>query len=97
MSDLMREQFEKRYPVPFNTEWSEKMKRYVWNEKDNSLSAAMEHNKIFDAWQASRESLVIELPEKARITDPSDMLFIGSNGAINKCRDAIHAAGVKTK
>ena len=49
------------------------------------------------AWQASRECLVIELPEKARITDPSDMLFIGSNGAINKCRDAIHAAGVKTK
>ena len=49
------------------------------------------------AWEASRECLVIELPEKARITDPSDMLFIGSNGAINKCRDAIHAAGVKTK
>lgn len=49
------------------------------------------------AWQSSREGLVIELPEKARITDPSDMLFIGSNGAINKCRDAIHAAGVKTK
>ena len=49
------------------------------------------------AWQASRECLVIELPEKARITDPSDMLFIGSNGAINKCRDAIQAAGVKTK
>ena len=49
------------------------------------------------AWEASRECLVIELPEKARITDPSDMLFIGSNGAINKCRGAIHAAGVKTK
>lgn len=49
------------------------------------------------AWEASRECLVIELPEKARITDPSDILFIGSNGAINKCRDAIHAAGVKTK
>ena len=49
------------------------------------------------AWEASRECLVIELPEKARITDPSDMPFIGSNGAINKCRDAIHAAGVKTK
>lgn len=51
----------------------------------------------WNAWQASRECLVVDLPEKARITDPSDMLFIGSNGAINKCRDAIHAAGVKTK
>lgn len=49
------------------------------------------------AWQASRECLVIELPEKSLITDPSDMFNIGSNGVINKCRDAIHAAGVKTK
>lgn len=54
-------------------------------------------DSAFEGWKASRECLVIELPEKARITDPSDMLFIGSNGAINKCRDAIHAAGVKTK
>ena len=49
------------------------------------------------AWHASRECLVIELPEKSLITDPSDMFNIGSNGVINKCRDAIHAAGVKTK
>lgn len=89
MSDLMREEFEAWFSV---------------NVPDiNNLAAAraVKHMMIkelaFLTWQASREFLVIELPEKARITDPSDMLFIGSNGAINKCRDAIHAAGVKTK
>lgn len=103
MSDLMREQFEKRYPVPFNTEWSEKMKRYVWNEKDNSLSAAMEHNKIFDAWQASRECLVIELPPSIGVTPIGGdgiQEFIDCNGEYlhgHLVVDAIHAAGVKTK
>lgn len=49
------------------------------------------------AWEASRERLVIELPEKATVSLPSDMFSIGNNGAINKCRDAIRATGVKTK
>ena len=95
MSDLMREEFEKRFPVPFNADWSYEMQRYEWNEKDNSLSAAMEHNKIFEAWQSSRECLVIELPNPVDFPDGTGDYhqMIDTDDLI----DAIHAAGVKTK
>ena len=88
MSDLMREEFEKRFPVPFNADWSYEMQRYEWNEKDNSLSAAMEHNKIFEAWQASRECLVIELP---------DSVTNSGTAYIETIRAFIEKQGIKTK
>ena len=98
MSDLMRDEFEvwvkKRAisgPFGFHPQLLNRCKL------DPDRYAVSWVDSAFEGWLASRECLVIELPEKARITDPSDMLFIGSNGAINKCRDAIHAAGVKTK
>lgn len=44
------------------------------------------------AWQASRECLVIELPEPFEFHDPYE-----AGQGIDSCRNAIHAAGVKTK
>ena len=41
------------------------------------------------AWKASREALVIEMPEYL-----ADFVY---NDAIEDCRESIHAAGVKTK
>ena len=41
------------------------------------------------AWKASRESLVIEMPEYL-----ADFVY---NDAIEDCRESIHAGGVKTK
>lgn len=90
MSDLMREEFE-----TWSGDKSDKEIHQRGPRAGKYKNPVMQRS--WEAWQASRGRLVIELPEKARITDPSDMLFIGSNGAINKCRDAIHAAGVKTK
>jgi hypothetical protein len=45
------------------------------------------------AWQASRAVLCVELPAWEQYDD--DMVS-GAAAAINDCRDAIHAAGVKT-
>ena len=50
-------------------------------------------------WQASRECLVIELPEPrvARGYGEQVAEALGFNDAINYCEEAIHAAGAKTK
>ena len=61
-----RQQFELKYPVPFNADWSDEYQRYIWNKKDNSLTAAIEHSKLWEAWQASRESLVIDMRYAAK-------------------------------
>lgn len=91
MSDLTKQQFDKwLHEIVAESTDGQRIQRRDCMTVDQECMA-------FEVWKASRECLVIDLPEKARITDPSDMLFIGSNGAINKCRDAIHAAGVKTK
>lgn len=57
------------------------------------------------AWQASRECLVIKLPNRpfaseAHQEQMSDYEIGEGHGGIaewDKCREAIHAAGVKTK
>ena len=49
---------------------------------------------LFMAWQASRASIEIELPDKVMIEDEFD---IGHNYAIDYCADAIHAAGLTVK
>lgn len=53
----------------------------------NYSDVDMQH--AWESWQSSRESLVIELPAN-RITSDSIIMRM-------KCRDAIHATGVKTK
>lgn len=63
---------------------------------------------LFAAWQASRESLVIELPEKDPAGTgpgdcgdgrPSEEQYIAAhcNVVLAQCRQAIEAAGVKVK
>lgn len=51
------------------------------------------------AWQASRECMVIELPEPRVARGYGEQVAdaLGFNDAINYCEEAIHAAGVKTK
>ena len=97
MSDLMRKEFEQAVVNMHVSHGVPPEDAAAFLETGSNGYRSVSTKSAWWAWQASRECLVIELPEKARITDPSDMLFIGSNGAINKCRDAIHAAGVKTK
>ncbi|WKW34375.1 hypothetical protein KIH13_12415 [Pseudomonas viridiflava] len=54
----------------------------------------------WQAWQASREALVIELPKDfgTETGKPfGDLLCLVSNAAFSECRKAIKAAGVKVK
>ena len=59
----------------------------------------------WESWKASRETLVVELPDRPYASEAdqeqmSDYEIGEGHGGIaewDKCRDAIHAAGVKTK
>lgn len=91
MSDLMLKQFE------------------AWAVIDNQYSIARTYTCLrydeddteaaWDAWQASRECLVVELPEPRAARGYGEQVAdaLGFNEGINYCEEAIHAAGVKTK
>ena len=91
MSDLILKQFE------------------AWAVIDNQYSIARTYTDLrydeddteaaWDAWQASRERLVVELPEPRVARGYGEQVAdaLGFNDGINYCEEAIHAAGVKTK
>lgn len=56
-------------------------------------SSGKHMNLAWAAWQASRESLVIELPYVSVIFEGADQ----DNEMVYACRKAIEAAGVKCK
>ena len=83
MSESMREEFES---------WLLKHKPIVAADMLEEGSFVPEW--MFEAWQASRAALCVELPHFEQYDD--DMVS-GAATAINDCQDAIHAAGVKTR
>lgn len=93
--EKMREEFEAKYPMPFACGWNSMAKEYqcIWDEhagEDEVEAAIDQHNDRLSVWVASRESLVIELPQQSGAN-------LSWNQAIRYCIQAIEAAGVKTK
>ena len=103
MSDLMREQFEERYPLPPGCVLHEGKYGFwiMWDESgEPEFSTGMGLTQMkWEAWQASRETLVIELPKPRVARGYGEQVAdaLGFNDGINYCEEAIHAAGVKTK
>lgn len=64
----------------------------VWRSKNKSSTI-----NLFDVWQASRESLEIELPHKHDVDDEYDYFAMGYNLALNKIHDLLVEEGVKVK
>lgn len=62
MSDLMREEFEQRFPVPRGVLWRDGA-YHREKEKQCTLMAHLFYLGRWETWQASRECLVIDLPE----------------------------------
>ena len=87
MSDLMREEFEAAFRKRFGFG---RMTASANADADQMLKAAEW------GWQASRERLVVELPKLKRDDDGDSWDPLFKSGA-DQCREAIHAAGVKTK
>lgn len=96
MSDLMREEFEKGWG--FTNE-----EQYCYFIPEINCYGSTRVNRAAEGkstawwyfqrgWKASRECLVIELPEDFEFHDPHE-----AGMAIRACREAVNAAGVKTK
>ena len=51
----------------------------------------------WEAWQASRESLEVELPLGHDEDDEYDYFAMGYNSAIEKCKQILTSNGVKVK
>lgn len=84
MSDLMREEMKKAYEDVVGEPWDDAgLHKQAW---------CISWEK---AWQASRETLAIELPKPD--SDDGDSWDQCFKSGVSQCRDAIHAAGVKTK
>ena len=86
MSESMREEFE----AAVGRDWPEIRIDF---DRNGSFYRDQYIDSAWWAWQASRAALCVELPVWEQYDD--DMVS-GAATAINDCRDAIHAAGVKT-
>lgn len=92
MSDLNRDQFEV---------WAESRGMDLYCSRKN-IYVESETLWAWASWKASREFLVIELPERSPSFAVSGVTSFslkneGRNEAINEIEVSIHAAGVKTK
>ncbi|MEZ2894602.1 hypothetical protein [Providencia rettgeri] len=88
MIDKSRQQFEGEFT-----------KRFPYSS-DGALDLTIKES-FWAFWQASRESLEIELPKKCNISIGGDVktkyYFNGINEGITKCQDVLISNGVKIK
>jgi hypothetical protein len=89
MKDRMRKEFEGKFPVPSRVNWSSRLNRY--GAKSFDFIEVRIFMARWEAWQASRESLVIELPSDQCI----DIHGYSPKATRLYCRKAIEAAGLK--
>jgi hypothetical protein len=85
MSEQMREEFRAAYERQFDT----CPRGYIVETGDYTNDHA---RSAWWAWQASRAALCVALPLTNSCSNQSAYLL-----AVSDCREAIHAAGVKTK
>ena len=99
MSDLMREEFEQAVVNMHVSHGVPPEDAVAFLEIGSNGYRSVSTKSAWWAWQASRERLVIELPEPrvARGYGEQVAEALGFNDGINYCEEAIHAAGVKTK
>lgn len=85
MSEKMREDFEL---------WLNDSGQLSLKEDDGEYS--FQHTRFaWQAWQASRAALVVELPQKPYCAQ--GMAYPDYSDALNDCREAIESVGVKCK
>ena len=89
MRDISREQFEQRYPVPEGACWNAEQGRYVlFHLKLCTVAKYERFVESWVCWQASREAVVVELPQPFEGDD-----FTMYDG--KEIRAAIEAQGLK--
>ncbi|HCF3755282.1 TPA: hypothetical protein NID20_003893 [Pseudomonas aeruginosa] len=103
MEQAMREEFEDRFPIPEGIEWRDT--DYFPVQTDNVhvyvalAGVAARYTSMWQAWQASRAALRVELPEKMEPTrNIYGNLIIGSyNAVLDAVKEALQQAGIEVK
>ncbi|MFW3895307.1 hypothetical protein [Pseudomonas bharatica] len=99
-ANKMREQFEAKFPVPAGVAWKESIGMYevvdIW-KLDQSITIS-KYNWLWEGWQASRESVVVELPGYGQPDCEEHAEWHHTrNGTIDACARMIEAQGLKVK
>lgn len=74
-----REQFESRYPVPQGVEWNPESSRYALVEistarnTGSTIARYEAYVHSWSVWKASREDVVVELPDSFTYHDGSEI------------------------
>lgn len=102
MEQAMRKEFEDRFPIPEGIEWRDT--DYFPVQTDNVhvyvalAGVAARYTSMWQAWQASRAALMVELPAKRSysmyVTKHECHAF---NDAIEKAKEALQQAGIEVK
>ncbi|HED8777286.1 TPA: hypothetical protein R6G39_005240 [Pseudomonas aeruginosa] len=103
MEQAMRQEFEDRFPIPEGIEWRDT--DYFPVQTDNVhvyvalAGVAARHSAMWQAWQASRAALRVELPEKMEPTrNIYGNLIIGSyNAVLDAVKETLQQAGIEVK
>ncbi|EOA4329559.1 hypothetical protein OE519_32800 [Pseudomonas aeruginosa] len=105
MEQAMRQEFEGRFPIPEGIEWRDT--DYFPVQTDNvhvyvALSGvAARYTSMWQAWQASRAALRVELPERRdplnSTGDDENPRSAGFNDCLERVTEALQQAGIEVK
>ncbi|GAB5073014.1 hypothetical protein SedNR2807_32000 [Citrobacter sedlakii] len=87
--DESRKQFESWIASTTN---SDLHRGVMLDRRESGRYSHLSTENKWEAWQASREAIEIELPVQSEYDDP-----LSAYTAINDCAEAIRAAGIKVK
>ncbi len=102
MEQAMRQEFEDRFPIPEGIEWrpsdyfpihTENVHEYICR-----CGRASRYADMWQAWQASRAALRVELPAKRSYSMYATKHECHAfNDAIEKANEALQQAGIEVK
>ncbi|HHX0959342.1 TPA: hypothetical protein ACU6GP_005153 [Pseudomonas aeruginosa] len=105
MEQAMRQEFEDRFPIPEGIEWRDT--DYFPVQTDNVLvyvalaGVAARYTSMWQAWQASRAALRVELPERRdplnSTGDDENPRSAGFNDCLERVTEALQQAGIEVK
>lgn len=105
MEQAMRQEFEGRFPIPEGIEWRDT--DYFPVQTDNVhvyvalAGVAARYTSMWQAWQASRAALRVELPERRdplnSTGDDENPRSAGFNDCLERVTEALQQAGIEVK
>ncbi len=103
MEQAMRQEFEDRFPIPEGIEWRDTDYFPVQTNNVHEYVAlagvAAQYTSMWEAWQASRAALRVELPERRdplnSTGDDENPRSSGFNACLERVKEALQQAGIE--